>query len=163
MPISTFGHGHRRHLPYHLQYQRSIVDKMAAEAASTKSLTIVTERPTFTFGGSNRILPMRCWKAMGDVSEQLPAKRLSLRCPRKHAKGKLAATASRRIPSAPLTSSRYGFIMYHNYDDAENCIRAFYFLGYEAKFAKVFGPLRKSCTKPVLSNFRNHITSVSRP
>lgn len=27
--------------------------------------------------------------------------------------------------------------MYHNYDDAENCIRAFYFLGYEAKFAKV--------------------------
>lgn len=33
--------------------------------------------------------------------------------------------------------SRYGFIMYHNYDDAENCIRAFYFLGYEAKFAKV--------------------------
>ena len=31
----------------------------------------------------------------------------------------------------------YGFIMYHNYDDAENCIRAFYFLGYEAKFAKV--------------------------
>ena len=28
--------------------------------------------------------------------------------------------------------------MYHNYDDAENCIRAFYFLGYEAKFAKVY-------------------------
>ena len=27
--------------------------------------------------------------------------------------------------------------MYHNYDDAENCIRAFFFLGYEAKFAKV--------------------------
>ena len=32
---------------------------------------------------------------------------------------------------------RYGFIMYHNYNDAENCIRAFFFLGYEAKFAKV--------------------------
>lgn len=35
------------------------------------------------------------------------------------------------------SAGRYGFIMYHNYDDAENCIRAFYFLGYEAKFAKV--------------------------
>ncbi|KAK3174545.1 hypothetical protein OEA41_001791 [Lepraria neglecta] len=34
------------------------------------------------------------------------------------------------------TCKGYGFIMYHNYNDAENCIRAFFFLGYEAKFAK---------------------------
>ena len=27
--------------------------------------------------------------------------------------------------------------MYHNYIDAENCIRCFYYLGYEAKYAKV--------------------------
>lgn len=27
---------------------------------------------------------------------------------------------------------------YHNYTDAENCIRCFYYLGYEAKFAKVW-------------------------
>jgi hypothetical protein len=27
--------------------------------------------------------------------------------------------------------------MYHNYVDAENCIRGFFFRGYEAKFAKV--------------------------
>lgn len=32
---------------------------------------------------------------------------------------------------------RFGFVEYHNYTDAENCIRCFYYLGYEAKFAKV--------------------------
>lgn len=35
--------------------------------------------------------------------------------------------------------------MYHNYHDAENCIRAFYFLGYEAKFAKVLNSLSLHC------------------
>ena len=33
--------------------------------------------------------------------------------------------------------------MYHNYFDAENCIRCFYYLGYEAKFAKV-SPVNKN-------------------
>lgn len=36
-----------------------------------------------------------------------------------------------------LTSCRFGFIKYHNFIAAENCIRAFYHLGYEAKFARV--------------------------
>ena len=36
-----------------------------------------------------------------------------------------------------MVVNSFGFIMYHNYFDAENCIRCFYYLGYEAKFAKV--------------------------
>ena len=32
---------------------------------------------------------------------------------------------------------RFGFIKYGNYWDAENCIRAFWHRGYEAKFARV--------------------------
>lgn len=36
-----------------------------------------------------------------------------------------------------LTRFRYGFIKYYNFVDAENCIRGFYYRGYEAKFAKV--------------------------
>lgn len=44
----------------------------------------------------------------------------------------LGATRGR----APLIPYRFGFLMYHNYTDAENCIRCFYYLGYEAKFAK---------------------------
>lgn len=36
-----------------------------------------------------------------------------------------------------LTDYRFGFVEYHNYVDAENCIRCFYYLGYEAKYAKV--------------------------
>lgn len=31
----------------------------------------------------------------------------------------------------------FGFIKYNSYFDAENCIRAFFYLGYEAKFARV--------------------------
>lgn len=38
---------------------------------------------------------------------------------------------------ALLTSSRFGFVKYHNYEDAENCIRGFHFLGYEVSFARV--------------------------
>ena len=34
-------------------------------------------------------------------------------------------------------TSRFGFIKYHNLIDSENCIRAFHYLGYEAKYAKV--------------------------
>ena len=37
-----------------------------------------------------------------------------------------------------LTPYSFGFVEYHNYTDAENCIRCFYYLGYEAKFAKVW-------------------------
>lgn len=39
-----------------------------------------------------------------------------------------------------LTGDRYGFIKYYNFVDAENCIRGFYYRGYEAKFAKVGPP-----------------------
>jgi hypothetical protein len=38
-----------------------------------------------------------------------------------------------------LTISRFGFIKYHNFDDAENCIRGFHYLGYEVSFARVSG------------------------
>jgi RNA recognition motif-containing protein len=31
----------------------------------------------------------------------------------------------------------FGFIKYHNFDDAEACIRGFHFLGYEVSFARV--------------------------
>ncbi|KAK5165125.1 uncharacterized protein LTR77_009222 [Saxophila tyrrhenica] len=30
----------------------------------------------------------------------------------------------------------FGFIKYHNYEDAENCIRGFHYLGYEVSFAR---------------------------
>lgn len=30
----------------------------------------------------------------------------------------------------------FGFIRYHNFDDAENCIRGFHYLGYETSFAR---------------------------
>lgn len=42
-------------------------------------------------------------------------------------------------PKTVLIGLRYGFIKYYNFVDAENCIRGFYYRGYEAKFAKV-GP-----------------------
>ena len=31
----------------------------------------------------------------------------------------------------------FGFIKYHNFEDAENCIRGFHYLGYEVSFARV--------------------------
>jgi RNA recognition motif-containing protein len=31
----------------------------------------------------------------------------------------------------------FGFIKYHNFEDAENCIRGFHHLGYEVSFARV--------------------------
>ena len=39
--------------------------------------------------------------------------------------------------NAKIEPSRFGFVEYHNYDDGENCIRGFYHLGYEAKWARV--------------------------
>jgi hypothetical protein len=36
-----------------------------------------------------------------------------------------------------LTVGRFGFIKFHNFDDAENCIRGFHHLGYEVSFARV--------------------------
>lgn len=36
-----------------------------------------------------------------------------------------------------LTFRSFGFIKYHNFDDAENCIRGFHWLGYEVSFARV--------------------------
>jgi hypothetical protein len=35
-----------------------------------------------------------------------------------------------------LTHS-FGFIKYHNFEDAEDCIRGFHYLGYEVSFARV--------------------------
>lgn len=35
-----------------------------------------------------------------------------------------------------LTCFRFGFVKYHNYEDAENCIRGFHYLGYEVSFAR---------------------------
>jgi RNA recognition motif-containing protein len=32
---------------------------------------------------------------------------------------------------------RFGFIKYHNFADAEDCIRGFHYLGYEVSFARV--------------------------
>lgn len=32
---------------------------------------------------------------------------------------------------------RFGFIKYHNFEDAEDCIRGFHYLGYEVSFARV--------------------------
>ena len=49
--------------------------------------------------------------------------------------------------------------MYHNYDDAENCIRAFYFLGYEAKFAKVLHFFGGVCFIAVL----RHLLGIPQP
>jgi hypothetical protein len=31
----------------------------------------------------------------------------------------------------------FGFIKYHNFEDAEDCIRGFHYLGYEVSFARV--------------------------
>lgn len=36
-----------------------------------------------------------------------------------------------------LTLFSFGFVRYHNYTDAEDCIRGFHFLGYEVSFARV--------------------------
>lgn len=41
------------------------------------------------------------------------------------------------ITSWTLTLDRFGFVKYHNYEDAENCIRGFHYLGYEVSFARV--------------------------
>lgn len=35
------------------------------------------------------------------------------------------------------TRYRFGFIKYHNFEDAEDCIRGFHYLGYEVSFARV--------------------------
>jgi hypothetical protein len=36
----------------------------------------------------------------------------------------------------------FGFIKYHNFEDAEDCIRGFHYLGYEVSFARVSRYLR---------------------
>lgn len=40
-----------------------------------------------------------------------------------------------------LNHLSFGFIKYHNFEDAENCIRGFHFLGYEVSFARVVAAL----------------------
>lgn len=42
----------------------------------------------------------------------------------------------------PTDQFSFGFIKYHNFEDAENCIRGFHYLGYEVSFARV------SCSVP---------------
>lgn len=65
---------------------------------------------------------------------QSPSLILLLAC----AKGKLAFSPvlSSDSGAADETCS-FGFIKYHNYEDAENCIRGFYYRKYEAKYARV--------------------------
>ncbi|KAL8719007.1 MAG: hypothetical protein Q9225_003927 [Loekoesia sp. 1 TL-2023] len=41
------------------------------------------------------------------------------------------------IDTATGLCKGFGFIKYHNYNDAENCIRGFYYRKYEAKYARV--------------------------
>ena len=36
-----------------------------------------------------------------------------------------------------LTNCRYGFVKFHNFKDAETCIRGFHHCGYETSFARV--------------------------
>jgi RNA recognition motif-containing protein len=38
----------------------------------------------------------------------------------------------------------FGFIKYHNFEDAEDCIRGFHYLGYEVSFARVSLPFDQS-------------------
>lgn len=40
------------------------------------------------------------------------------------------------LPSLTYHDS-FGFIKYHNFADAEDCIRGFHYLGYEVSFARV--------------------------
>jgi hypothetical protein len=39
--------------------------------------------------------------------------------------------------SSLIVQRSFGFIKYHNFEDAENCIRGFHYLGYEVSFARV--------------------------
>jgi RNA recognition motif-containing protein len=41
------------------------------------------------------------------------------------------------LPSPITLDHRFGFIKYHNFEDAEDCIRGFHYLGYEVSFARV--------------------------
>lgn len=43
----------------------------------------------------------------------------------------------RSCPTLLTGSSSFGFIKYHNFEDAEDCIRGFHYLGYEVSFARV--------------------------
>lgn len=36
-----------------------------------------------------------------------------------------------------LIRASYGFVKFHNFKDAEDCIRGFHMLGYETSFARV--------------------------
>jgi RNA recognition motif-containing protein len=35
-----------------------------------------------------------------------------------------------------LTSPRFGFVQYYSFESCENCIRGFFYLGYQASFAQ---------------------------
>lgn len=59
-----------------------------------------------------------------------------------------------------LTFDSFGFIKYHNFDDAENCIRGFHFLGYEVSFARVSSPISQLISLSDPS--RSHSTPSSR-
>lgn len=41
----------------------------------------------------------------------------------------------------------FGFIKYHNFEDAEDCIRGFHYLGYEVSFARVSSPVGAQSTR----------------
>lgn len=42
------------------------------------------------------------------------------------------------VSQAPVDRSRFGFVQYFNFESCENCIRGFFYLGYQASFAQVW-------------------------
>ncbi|KAF2432635.1 hypothetical protein EJ08DRAFT_585251 [Tothia fuscella] len=55
----------------------------------------------------------------------------------------------------------FGFIKYHNFEDAENCIRGFHFLGYEVSFAResFYAKLKKFSDE---SNTNLYVSNIPR-
>ncbi|KIV99572.1 uncharacterized protein PV09_08750 [Verruconis gallopava] len=55
----------------------------------------------------------------------------------------------------------FGFIKYHNFDDAESCIRGFHFLGYEVSFAResFYAKLKKFSDE---SNTNLYVSNIPR-
>ena len=61
--------------------------------------------------------------------------------------------------------SSFGFIKYHNFEDAENCIRGFHYLGYEVSFARVChyatAPLSPPDADPFQESFYSKLKKFS--
>lgn len=66
------------------------------------------------------------------------------------------------ILNLSLTFYRYGFVKYHNFKDAENCIRGFHHLGYETSFARVSVQVRLPFVIKTLTRHRSLSTLNSK-